>query len=448
MKYPHVFSQSSSQTILAGLWAILSLLVFIPAYAGNGEEVFRQAAAYTVQIKTVTDIPFAGDSKSSSMGAGFVVDAKRGWVMTNAHVAARSPSQVRIKFRDGDYHEGKKLYVDPYLDLAILELNDDQTAQLTAASLDCTTLPAIGHPVGAFGHPWGLSYTGTRGIVSGVTSKVSGEMLQTDAPINGGNSGGPLVSLETGKIVGINTASMNRDDDQNTNFAVPMKYACRVLQLLQDGQDPSPPVLSTVFFKDLDDRGELTVAETYLDEDTIALQPGDIINSVVGVSGEIENEGQLVHALRGRLDPIGLKITRDGNAITVSGRLRPVGRITERKGVYLSGLLFGPAGFRDSRELNVQQPLMVHWVNWGSLGESLEVEKWDVLVKLDGQPVRGLDDLYRRLEAAREQDEPCVFVLRRWSGKKDHVYDYIERTVAIEALEFIGTEADARLARK
>ncbi len=76
MKYPHVYSQSSSQTILAGLWAILSLLVFIPAaYAGNAEEVFKQAAAYTVQIKTVTDIPFAGDCKSSSMGAGFVVDA-------------------------------------------------------------------------------------------------------------------------------------------------------------------------------------------------------------------------------------------------------------------------------------------------------------------------------------------------------------------------------------
>ncbi len=241
---------------------------------------------------------------------------------------------------------------------------------------------------------------------------------------------------------------MNRDDDQNTNFAVPMKNACRVLQLLQDGQDPSPTVLSTVFFRDLDDRGELTVAETYLGMDTIALQPGDVINSVVGVSGEIENEGQLVHALRGRLDPIGLKITRDGNALTVSGRLRPVGRITERKGVYLSGLLFGPAGFRDNRELNVQQPLMVHWVNWGSLGESLEVEKWDVLVKLDGQPVRGLHDLYRRLEAAREKDEPCVFVLKRWSSKKDHVYDYIERTVAIEGLEFVGPVPNENVARQ
>ena len=71
-----------------------------------------------------------------------------------------------------------------------------------------------------------------------------------------------------------------------------------------------------------------------------------------------------------------------------------------------------------------------------------------MLVKLDGQPVRGLDDLYRRLEAAREQDEPCVFVLRRWSGKKDHVYDYIERSVVIEALEFIGLAPAASVALK
>ena len=164
--------------------------------------------------------------------------------------------------------------------------------------------------------------------------------------------------------------------------------------------------------------------------------------------GEIYNEGQLVHALRGRLDPIGLKITRDGNAITVNGRLRPVGRITERKGGYLSGLLFGPAGFRDNRELNVQQPLMVHWVNWGSLGESLEIEKWDVLVKLDGQPVRGLGDLYDRVQAAQEADKPITLVLKRWSSEYDQLYDYVERTVVIEDLEFVGPVPNENVARQ
>ena len=67
-----------------------------------------------------------GDYKSSALGAGFVVDADRGWVMTNAHVSARSPSQVRIAFRGGAYKAASKVYVDPYLDLAILQLSDEQ----------------------------------------------------------------------------------------------------------------------------------------------------------------------------------------------------------------------------------------------------------------------------------------------------------------------------------
>lgn len=448
MKYPHVFSQSSSQTILAGLWAILSLLVFIPAYAGNAEKVFEQAPAYTVQIRTVVEVPFAEDWRSSSLGAGFVVDAERGWIMTNAHVSARSPSHIRIAFRGGKYKPATKVYVDPYLDLAILQLGDAQRQGLTAATLDCSEMPAMGHPVGAFGHPWGLSYTGTRGIISGVTAQVGGEMLQTDAPINGGNSGGPLISLESGKVVGINTSSMGRDDDQNTNFATPMKYACRVLELLQAGKDPSPPRLSTVFIKDLDDYGVLIVGETYLGADTIALQSGDLINGVVGVPGEIHNEGQLVHALRGRLGHVRLKIARAGIHRTVTGHFNPAGRVTERQGVYVSGVLFAPAGFRDSQELNLTQPLVAHSVQRGSLAQSLEIEKWDVLVKLDGQPVRGLGDLYARVQAAREADKPVTLVLKRWSSEYDQLYDYVERTVAIEDLEFVGPVPNENVARR
>ncbi|MFQ5757223.1 MAG: hypothetical protein ACE5H7_14185, partial [Acidiferrobacterales bacterium] len=85
MKYLHALLHYSLKTLLLGLMALA------PAYAGNGEDIFKQAPAYTVQIRTVVETPFTEDRQSSSLGAGFVVDAKRGWVMTNAHVAARSP---------------------------------------------------------------------------------------------------------------------------------------------------------------------------------------------------------------------------------------------------------------------------------------------------------------------------------------------------------------------
>lgn len=92
---------------------LIASLVSFAAPAATDEEIFEHAPAFTVQIRTVVYMPFAGDERSASMGAGFVVDAERGWIMTNVHVAARSPSEIRIRFREGEYHDAEKLYVDP-----------------------------------------------------------------------------------------------------------------------------------------------------------------------------------------------------------------------------------------------------------------------------------------------------------------------------------------------
>ncbi len=426
----------------------ITLMASPGALAENGEDIFKRAPLYTVQIRTTVDMPFTEDRRSSSMGAGFVVDAERGWVMTNAHVTAKSPSQVRVRFQRGKYREATKVYVDPYLDLAILELQESQREGLEAAELDCQEIPPIGHPVGAFGHPWHLAYTGTRGIISGVTSRMGTEMLQTDAPINGGNSGGPLISLETGKIVGLSTSRINEDDDQNTNFAVPMKYACRVLRLLQAGKDSSPPRLSTLFYEDLDDEGKLTVAQTYLGDNTVSLEIGDTITAVTGVPDEIRNEGQLIHALRGRLEEVELVVTRAGEQVTVAGRLNPAAGVMERNGVYAAGILFALMNLRDDRELNLGQPLMVHSVEDGTLGESLEIGKWDMLVSVNGRPVEGVSDLYARLEAADRSGKAVSFVFKRWSGDLDRVYDYLERSMDIDDLQFVGPSPLGQIASR
>jgi len=207
---------------------ITYLLSAAPMAAGAdiGEEVFKNALRYTVQVKTTLPIPFDGDRKGSGLGAGFVVDAGRGWIMTNAHVVGRSPSRVEVALHGQDFSEATKVYVDPFLDLAIIRVSERvDTRGIETPRLECDRIPPVGHPVGAFGHPWRLQFTGTRGIISGVTARYRTELLQTDAPINQGNSGGPLISLESGGIVGINTAGIR--GAQNTNFAVAIKYACR-----------------------------------------------------------------------------------------------------------------------------------------------------------------------------------------------------------------------------
>ncbi len=423
---------------MARIFVAFFLIVASRAYAAIGEDVYEQAPGYTVHIRTVVKMPFAEDKRGSWFGAGFVVDAERGWVMTNAHISARSPSQVRISFRGGGHKPASKVYVDPYLDLAVLQLDKSQRHGLNEAKLDCGEFPPIGHPVGAFGHPWGLTYTGTRGIISGSTAQMGGELLQTDAPINSGNSGGPLISLESGKVVGINTSKYNDEDDQNTNFATPMKYACRALELLRAGEDPSPPKLSTIFTKDLDDRGELIVGNTYLRPEAIAIQGGDRIIGVVGVPGEIQNEGQLVHALRGRLSQVALKVIRGGKRLTLSGKLEPVDRVLGRRGLYISGVLFAPTGFRDEEELNLNQPLMVHSVAPGSLAQSLGLKKWNMLVSVDSHTVDGLANLRDRLADARRNGRPIRVVLKRWTSGSDQIYEYIERTLPIVEYALIG----------
>ncbi len=428
---------------------LLSLLLTTSAFAQTTEDIFEQARGYTVQIRTAVTMPFLGDKKTSSLGAGFVVDAKRGWVMTNAHVVARSPSQVRVAKYGQPFHDATKVYVDPYLDVALIKVPDSMLSDLNTASLECSEIPAMGLEVGAFGHPWGLSYTGTRGIISGVTAKLGGEMLQTDAAINGGNSGGPLISLKSGKIVGINTARIRDKSDQNTNFAVPMKYACRILTLLQNKQNPSPPDLSTVFVKALDDQLHLVVAKTYLRDGTIPLKSGDAILKVAKLPGEIRNEGQLVHALRGRLDNVVLDILRGKQPMTISGRLPPRMRVTDRQGVYVSGLLIGSVGFRDNHELNMgNDVLMVHHVTNGSLGSSLEIKKWDLLVTVNGENMNSLETVYERLEAAQMEAKSVKLMLKRWSNKQDRIYDYIERSVSVNELKSIGTLTTEQLALK
>jgi S1-C subfamily serine protease len=407
------------------------------ADSNASEDVFKGALRYTVQVRATLPVPFDGDRKGSGLGAGFLVDAARGWVMTNAHVVGRSPSRVEVAFHGDEFSEASKVYVDPFLDVAIIRVSEKiDTKGIVPPQLACESMPPVGHAVGAFGHPWRLQYTGTRGIISGVTARYRTELLQTDAPINQGNSGGPLISLETGRIVGINTAGIR--GAQNTNFAVAIKYACRILQLLQQGDDPSPPDLRLVYYRDVDNRKELKVARSYAGEGMLKMLPGDVIREVVGVDGVIENETQLLHALRGRLAGSSLRVLRDGRETLVGGAKAPMERVLEHRGVYVSGVLFGPVNIRDALEIGARG-LMVHHVESGSIGESQEIVKADLLETVDGVAVRTVDQLHARLADARRAGRRATLTLKRFSGG-DALFSYTQRSLLVSELRIIGPQ--------
>jgi len=371
-------------------------LLFGSEVKADDERIFEDANSYTVKIKTQVEIPFKEDEAGVFSGAGFLVDQERGWIMTNAHVVSKSPSKIEVAFKDQDYHLAKKIYLDSYLDLAILKFSPEHfPANHKQANLECNERPKTGHPVGAYGHPWEFSYTGTKGIISGVTSEFSTEYLQTDAPINSGNSGGPLISLRTGKVLGINTSKYDADEDQNTNFAELMIYACRVLKLLQEGKDPAPPKLPVVYLVEPLNDFELVISESYLGSDSIEFKPGDKVIRVIG-QGPVKNEAQLVHALRGHLNEFSLEITRNGETKIISGKLDRSINYLNRKGVFVSGMLIAPFWLRDKPEINLPN-LQVHYVKPGSSADGELIEQGEYLVSLNDVKMNNLEQLYEYL---------------------------------------------------
>lgn len=403
----------------------------------NPESAFQAAMHYTVKIRSLVETPFADDEKGAFEGAGFLVDRDKRWIMTNAHVVARSPSRVTAAFKGGRFIPLRKVYIDPFLDLAILQISTNQLPNnVTIASLECDKSPGVGHLVGAFGHPWSLSYTGTRGIVSGTTVQSGIEWLQTDASLNSGNSGGPLISLITGQVVGINTAILEGDNSENLNFAVPIKYACRVLTLLREGKDPSPPDLPVLFFDYDDETKSLKVAAAYFDnsEASGVLKENDVIEEVADTPGTIQNETQFIDALRGHLDQVRLKILRDGQPVTLTGRFKPMPRVTERQGLYLSGIVIAPSNFRDTPEANLGKSLIVHYVDEGSLANAQGFQVWDFIKSVDGKSFHELGALATYLKTA---NNPVRFVIKRFSEAHDRIYEYHEFELPTEMLTMI-----------
>jgi S1-C subfamily serine protease len=313
------------------------------------------------------------------------------------------------------------VYIDPYLDLAILEYAAGGKAGTQVARLDCEKPPGTGHPVGAFGHPNGFKFSGTRGVISGRTYRFGADWLQTDAPINGGNSGGPLISLATGRVIGINTATLSGKQSQNSNFAVLATEACRIVGLLKQGADPRPATLGVSFFRE-GDEDSLQVAQVFTVGAAAGLRRGDVISGLAGVERSPASEGELIHMLRGRSLGLQLRVMRAGQAISVDANFPPRTAPLDRRGLNLGGALFAVSNQTDIEELVSAPPVMVHSVAKGSAAELARLKPYDHLIAIDGITVRNIEDI----EAA----------VRRHAG---------EGPVTLELLRASGTESSFTL---
>lgn len=426
-------------TIKTAIAAIAIISSFTAnSMATEGTAIFESAKKYTVKIKTTVKWPFHDERRGTSKGSGFLIDKERGWILTNAHVAAKSPSTIVVSFIDGNNLASQKVYVDPFLDLAVISVDPKKIPDdARAAVMDCSFDPLAGTPVGAMGHPGGFSFTGTKGIISGTTARLDSEFMQTDAPINPGNSGGPLISEETGKIVGINTAIIS--GSQNTNFAISSKYACTIAALLLKGSDPSPIETGLVFYKDMEEENKLRVALVRPDSPFEAKE-GDTVIAAGSMKSPPKNETQLMDAIRGSSGNSSMTVRRlDGSTAVLLAKTKPEPHLNETRGVAFSGMLV--VATSKSTTNDVPLPMAkIEFIESGSPSEAAEFSKNDFVESIDGQRLLSLASMFEILDKKDEAKASVKIRIKRMGGNRNGLFHYIEKEIPHSKPKWISGE--------
>jgi S1-C subfamily serine protease len=200
------------------------------------EDIYRRAAPGVVQVTVSGSDPFSGQSEG--LGSGFVID-KAGHIVTNFHVI-EGADEVAVNFSGDDRVRARVVGSDPSTDIAVLRI-DTPARALTALPLGNSDGMRVGDPVLAIGNPFRLERSASSGIVSALQRELRSpagftidRVIQTDAAINQGNSGGPLLNAR-GDVIGVNTAIFSPSGGNvGIGFAIPINTVRDVVAELID----------------------------------------------------------------------------------------------------------------------------------------------------------------------------------------------------------------------
>jgi putative serine protease PepD len=214
----------------------------------TARQIYDRAAGsvafITSQIRQASDNPFGGVQSGTATGSGFVIDSK-GLIVTNAHVVDGATS-ITVKLGDGKAEKATLVGKDESTDLALLKI-DPSGHTLKPLPLADSSSVHVGDPTYAIGNPFGLDRTLTTGVVSALQRQIQApnnftidNVIQTDAALNPGNSGGPLLDA-AGRVIGVNSqiesnsSSANGGEAGNVGigFAVPSNTVRRVVDQLE-----------------------------------------------------------------------------------------------------------------------------------------------------------------------------------------------------------------------
>ena len=221
------------------------------------QQIYQKHAASVVEITATFpgsyDIWGQQTGGGQALGTGFVV-SEDGYILTNAHVVSQSGqavSTVTVTFKgegtQGAQVEGTVLGADESTDVALIKVDPSQSPGLLPIPLGDSSKVTVGEAVVAIGNPLGLDFSLSSGVVSATNRElqspngatISGG-IQTDAAINSGNSGGPLINAK-GQVIGINEQIASQGGgNEGIGFAVPINTAVQVMEQIKAGTPPPP----------------------------------------------------------------------------------------------------------------------------------------------------------------------------------------------------------------
>lgn len=350
------------------------------------------------------------------LGAGVVINAEKGYVVTNAHVIENA-DKIQIRLSDDRKFDAKVIGNDPRSDIALVQLKDFKN--LTAIKMADSDQLRVGDYTVAIGNPYGLGETATSGIVSalgrsGLNIENYENFIQTDAAINRGNSGGALVNLN-GELIGLNTAILAPDGGNiGIGFAIPSNMVKSLVgQIVEFGEVK---------------RGELGITGTELNSELaqamkVDAQRGAFVSQVQPKSAAAEagiKAGDVIVTLNGKAIssfsalraqvgslPIGSKVSlgllREGKPVTVNVTLQQSSQAQVASGNLYSGI---EGAELSNMEQNGQKGVKVDNVKPGTAAAKIGLKKDDIIFGVNQQAIQNIGELRKILDS-----KPTVLAL-------------------------------------
>jgi serine protease DegQ len=341
-----------------------------------------------------------------SLGSGVIVDADKGYILTNNHVVGGA-DDITVTLQDGRNFKGTLVGTDPATDVAVVKIN---ATGLQALPIADSSALRVGDFVVAVGDPFGLGQTVTSGIVSALKRSGLGgssfqNFIQTDASINPGNSGGALVNLR-GELIGINTMILSPSGGNvGIGFAIPTDIASGVMQqLIAHGkvsrgslgvqtQDITPNIAKLLGLKD-NNGAVVTRVLPGSAADRAGLQVGDVITAINGTALQSADQLNNAEGLLPANSTVNLTVLRNGSTRQITAQLAPQ-KVATLDGGKLDPRLMGVT-FSELSEQQASQGMAgitVASVNPASRAAQAGLSTGDVIVGVGNRRITNLRDL-------------------------------------------------------